>query len=104
MCGVPLSFIPPGPLSAPTAHHILLLGTAVVATALITCIHAIRLSSCVIQDVIWGGFYLTNKIGFRSGNSESCKDKRSKKTCNRMYGKPSNAVENNSNAFAVNLP
>ena len=35
MCGVPLSFIPPGPLSAPTAHHILLLGTAVVATALI---------------------------------------------------------------------
>lgn len=36
MCGVPLSFVPPGPLSAPTAHHILLLGTAVVATVLIT--------------------------------------------------------------------
>ena len=36
MCGVPLPFIPPGPLAAPTAHHILLLATAVVATALIT--------------------------------------------------------------------
>lgn len=36
MCGVPLSFIPPGPPPAPTAHHILLLGTAAVATALIT--------------------------------------------------------------------
>jgi uncharacterized membrane protein HdeD (DUF308 family) len=36
MCGVPLSFIPPGPLAEPTAHHILLLGSAVVATALIT--------------------------------------------------------------------
>jgi hypothetical protein len=35
MCGVPLSFIPPGPLSAPTAHHILLVATTVVATALI---------------------------------------------------------------------
>ena len=34
MCGVPL--IQPGPLAEPTAHHILLLGTAVVATALIT--------------------------------------------------------------------
>jgi hypothetical protein len=36
MCGVPLSFIPPGPLAEPTAHHILLLATSVVATALIT--------------------------------------------------------------------
>jgi hypothetical protein len=36
MCGVPLTFIPPGPLAEPTAHHILLLGTSVVATALIT--------------------------------------------------------------------
>jgi len=35
MCGVPLSFIPPGPVVGPTAHHILLLGTATVATALI---------------------------------------------------------------------
>ena len=34
MCGVPLVF--PVLFSAPTAHHILLLGTAVVATALIT--------------------------------------------------------------------
>jgi hypothetical protein len=36
MCGVPLSFIPPGPVVGPTAHHILLLATATVATALIT--------------------------------------------------------------------
>ena len=36
MCGVPLSFIPPGPVAGPTVHHILLLITAVVATALIT--------------------------------------------------------------------
>jgi len=34
MCGVP--FIQPSPLTEPTAHHILLLVTAVVATALIT--------------------------------------------------------------------
>ena len=36
MCGVPLSFIPPGPVVGPTAHHILLLASATVATALIT--------------------------------------------------------------------
>jgi len=36
MCGVPLSFIPPGPVAGPTVHHILLLGTALGATALIT--------------------------------------------------------------------
>ena len=36
MCGVPLSFIPPGPVAGPTAYHSLLLGTAAVATALIT--------------------------------------------------------------------
>ena len=36
MCGVPLSFIPPGPLAEPTAHHILLVGSSLVATALIT--------------------------------------------------------------------
>jgi len=35
MCGVPLSFIPPGPVAGPTAHHILLLASATVATALI---------------------------------------------------------------------
>jgi hypothetical protein len=33
MCGVP--YFQPSPLAVPTAHHILLLGTAVVATALI---------------------------------------------------------------------
>ena len=37
MCGVPLSFIPPGPVAGPTVHHILLLVTALCATALITC-------------------------------------------------------------------
>jgi hypothetical protein len=42
MCGVPLSFIPPGPLSAPTIHHSLLLVTAVLATALI-CLFAWKL-------------------------------------------------------------
>ncbi len=36
MCGVPLSFIPPGPVAGPTSYHSLLLGSAVVATALIT--------------------------------------------------------------------
>ena len=36
MCGVPLSFVPPGPVEGPTVHHILLLGTALGATALIT--------------------------------------------------------------------
>ena len=36
MCGVPVSFIPQGPVPGPTAHHILLLATAVVATVLIT--------------------------------------------------------------------
>jgi hypothetical protein len=36
MCGVPVSFIPIGPVPGPTAHHILLLVTAVVATVLIT--------------------------------------------------------------------
>jgi len=36
MCGVPLSFIPPGPVAGPTVYHSLLLGTAVAATALIT--------------------------------------------------------------------
>jgi hypothetical protein len=36
MCAVPLSFIPPGPLAEPTAHHILLVGSSLVATALIT--------------------------------------------------------------------
>ena len=36
MCAVPLSFIPPGPLAGPTAHHILLVGSSLVATALIT--------------------------------------------------------------------
>ena len=36
MCGVPLSFVPPGPVTGPTVHHILLLGTALGATALIT--------------------------------------------------------------------
>jgi hypothetical protein len=36
MCGVPLSFIPPGPVAGPTLYHSLLLGTAAVATALIT--------------------------------------------------------------------
>ena len=36
MCGVPLSFIPPGPVVGPTAHHILLLASATMATALIT--------------------------------------------------------------------
>jgi REP element-mobilizing transposase RayT len=36
MCGVPLSFVPPGPVAGPTVHHILLLGTALGATALIT--------------------------------------------------------------------
>lgn len=36
MCGVPLSFVPPGPVAGPTVHHILLLATALVATALIT--------------------------------------------------------------------
>jgi hypothetical protein len=35
MCGVPLSFIPPGPVVGPTLHHSLLLATAAVATALI---------------------------------------------------------------------
>ena len=34
MCGVPI--IQPSPLSEPTAHHILLVGSTVVATALIT--------------------------------------------------------------------
>jgi hypothetical protein len=36
MCGVPLSFIPPGPVAGPTVYHILLLATALGATALIT--------------------------------------------------------------------
>ena len=36
MCAVPLSFIPPGPLAEPTAHHILLVGSSLVASALIT--------------------------------------------------------------------
>src|SRR5512136_1367861 len=36
MCGVPLSFIPPGPVPGPTVYHSLLLGTAAVAMALIT--------------------------------------------------------------------
>jgi len=36
MCGVPLSFIPPGPVPGPTAYHSVLLGTAVVASVLIT--------------------------------------------------------------------
>ena len=36
MCGVPLSFIPPGPLSEPTVHHSLLLAISVAATMLIT--------------------------------------------------------------------
>ena len=36
MCGVPLSFIPPGPVAGPTSYHSLLLATAVVATVLIT--------------------------------------------------------------------
>ena len=36
MCGVPLSFVPPGPVTEPTAYHILLLATALVATVLIT--------------------------------------------------------------------
>jgi hypothetical protein len=36
MCGVPLSFIPPGPVAGPTVYHSLLLATAAVATALIT--------------------------------------------------------------------
>jgi len=35
MCGVPLSFIPPGPVAGPTVYHSLLLATAAVATALI---------------------------------------------------------------------
>jgi hypothetical protein len=35
MCGVPLSFIPPGPVPGPTLYHSLLLGTAVVASILI---------------------------------------------------------------------
>jgi hypothetical protein len=37
MCGVPLSFIPPGLVAWPTVHHILLLATALGAVALITC-------------------------------------------------------------------
>jgi hypothetical protein len=36
MCGVPVSFVPPGPVAGPTVHHILLLVTALGATALIT--------------------------------------------------------------------
>ena len=36
MCGVPVSFIPQGPVAGPTAHHILLLAAALAATALIT--------------------------------------------------------------------
>ena len=36
MCGVPLSFIPPGPVAGPTVHHSLLLASALAATALIT--------------------------------------------------------------------
>ena len=38
MCGVPLPFAPfaPSPLTEPTAHHILLVGSSLVATALIT--------------------------------------------------------------------
>ena len=35
MCGVPLSFIPPGPVAGPTVYHSLLLATAVVASVLI---------------------------------------------------------------------
>ena len=36
MCGVPLPFVPPGPVAGPTVHHIMLVGTALGATALIT--------------------------------------------------------------------
>ena len=36
MCGVPVSFVPPGPVPGPTVYHSLLLATALAATALIT--------------------------------------------------------------------
>ncbi|MCU0502279.1 MAG: hypothetical protein MUC51_11030 [Anaerolineae bacterium] len=35
MCGVPLPFVPPGPVAGPTVYHSLLLATALAATALI---------------------------------------------------------------------